>query len=286
MTEKKDVKIDVLNMNKEQLKQIKESNIYQKMSVLRKYLVLKNPKKTGELKAKDKNGKQYVRNNYYELGDFMPIIIPFMEEIGLFSHFGRRKRKDDGKVEAIITYTNCDKTDEELVFAMDYHNLSSKYITGLQAVGGTQTFLRRYLYMISLELTENDTIEKIDILRKTYAELKEAGATEEELSNVKSMASSLKADKKETAKIDGVKVLETRPTLPVNNSPQKQNMGIGELTKQVSEMSKIGGVSELEVFYNNNKDKFQSALADRFEKTFNRKKEMLVKAIQDEEVPA
>ena len=234
----------------------KGGNIYQKMSELRNFVVSEKIKKTGE--AKDKAGK--VRNTYYEFSDFVPVIIPFMKEIGLFSFYGVKK-DEHGRSTAFLKYFNTEKPEEILEFTMDYLQMESGFMSKIQAHGGTQTFLRRYLYIISLELAENDTIEGVELVRKAFAELKKSGASEDDLKSVENAAKrTFEVSEEKTDKIEGQATL---------------NLGLNDLHKTIADMSKISDVQKLDEFFDLNKANFQSGLKEMFEASYQTTRNLL-----------
>ena len=125
------------------------NNVYQKLSELRiKIQDNKKIKKTGQNK--------YAKFSYWELDDFLPTVKKYMAELGVLSSFIIDKET------AYLTFTNCDKTDEKIVFeSLTAEDASQQIKNPIQLLGCKITYLRRYLWIIALELTEKDSVEAL-----------------------------------------------------------------------------------------------------------------------------
>ena len=117
-------------------------NIYEKMQKAKVELQKKDLKKTGENK--------FSNYKYYELGDFMPAINEICLELKLFTQVNFNKEN------AVLTIINTEKTDEKLEYFSDMVKATLKGCNEIQALGGVQTYQRRYLYMNAFEISEND----------------------------------------------------------------------------------------------------------------------------------
>lgn len=117
-------------------------NIYEKMQKAKVELQKKDLKKTGENK--------FSNYKYYELGDFMPAINEICEKIGLFTQVNFEPEF------ATLTIINTEKTDERLEYMSQMVKTTLKGCNEIQALGGIQTYQRRYLYMNAFEISEND----------------------------------------------------------------------------------------------------------------------------------
>lgn len=117
-------------------------NIYEKMQRVKVDLQKKELKKTGE--------NTFSKYKYYELGDFMPAINEICLKYKLFTSI------DFSKEEAILTVINIEKTDEKLFYSSEMVKTTLKGCNEIQALGGVQTYQRRYLYMNAFEISEND----------------------------------------------------------------------------------------------------------------------------------
>ena len=102
-----------------------------------------------------KSGKHMeLRYKYFELDDIVPIAIGIFTEVGLVPLVSFTDEQ------AIMTMVNTDNPDETIQFSCPMRYPSeNKMVNPVQALGSAQTYLRRYLYMIALDICEPDTIE-------------------------------------------------------------------------------------------------------------------------------
>ena len=121
------------------------NNIYIKLQQARVKLQESNLKKSGENK--------FAGFKYFELGDFLPTINKIFEDLKLCSFINFTKE------EAKLVIINAEKVEETIEFTCPVVELSLKGANAIQNLGGTQTYLRRYLYMNALEIVENDEFD-------------------------------------------------------------------------------------------------------------------------------
>ena len=131
----------------------KSMNIYEKLQFARTQLLKIKFKKSGK--------NDYAGFDYYELGDFLPDIIKIFKDLKLFSKF------DIKGEEALLTIVDIEKPDDDpVVFRSPYVKAVLRDGKGgepqpIQGLGASHTYLRRYLYINALEITEFDTIDRI-----------------------------------------------------------------------------------------------------------------------------
>lgn len=125
-------------------------NVYSKMARVREELHAMALKKTG------KNQKF----SYFELGDFLPQAIDIMAKYGVFafiSHMG-------GDMVVMKVVNIKDGND----FFEISHKSAIATLAGqakgnggatIQEIGATATYMRRYIWMLLLEVTENDIVD-------------------------------------------------------------------------------------------------------------------------------
>lgn len=123
-------------------------NIYEKLQQCRVELHKKDLKKTGENK--------FSKYMYFELGDFLPQAMEIMSEHKLFSQF------NFGKESANLLIVNAEKPEEKIIFESPSVISEMKGNNPIQSIGASQTYMRRYLYMMALELTEADVVNQSD----------------------------------------------------------------------------------------------------------------------------
>lgn len=124
-----------------------EKNIYEKVNEVKKRLLEANIKKSGVNK--------FAGYNYYELADFTPFIINFCTELKLFTAVSFNKEL------ATLTIVNAEKPDEKIEYTSPIEELELKGCNKVQALGGTETYSRRYLYMAAFDIIENDMFDSV-----------------------------------------------------------------------------------------------------------------------------
>ncbi|EOU1912000.1 recombinase [Clostridium perfringens] len=127
------------------MKEIKKFNIYQKIQRARVDLQNKDLKKTGYNK--------YSNYKYFELGDFLPHINDICNEIGLYTEFSYEEKL------ATLTIYNTENLEEKRIWTTPVEVATLKGCSTIQNIGGTQSFARRYLYMMAFEIAETDVID-------------------------------------------------------------------------------------------------------------------------------
>lgn len=120
-------------------------NVYQKLQACRVALQ--------EAKIKKSGRNRHAGYDYYELSDFLPTINKLFLEHGLFSHVSFTNEM------ATLTVINCEKPDEQIVFTSPMERAELRGVQPIQNVGAVQTYQRRYLYLMALEITESDALD-------------------------------------------------------------------------------------------------------------------------------
>lgn len=120
-------------------------NIYEKVQLVKEELLKSDIKKSGDNK--------FAGFKYYELSDFTPKIIELCNKYKLFTGFSYDERI------AFLKIRNIEKPEEELIYTSPMVELELKGCNKVQALGGTETYQRRYLYMSAFDITENDMFD-------------------------------------------------------------------------------------------------------------------------------
>ena len=123
-------------------------NIYEKMQECRVRLNAKRLKQSGQNK--------FSNYTYFELGDFIPQAMEIMKELKLFSQF---KFAADS---ASLLVIDTEKPEDQLLFESPSVITELKGGNPIQNIGAAQTYMRRYLYSMALELSESDFVNTID----------------------------------------------------------------------------------------------------------------------------
>lgn len=130
-------------------KEKKSMNIYQKRQECIVGLQKLKLKMTGE--------NTYSHYKYYELGDFLPQLNQLMNENHLAAIFKYTNE------EATLTIIDTDKIEDKIEFSTPIELTQLKGCNGMQNIGGTQTFARRYLYIMAFEISEPDTLNNAEV---------------------------------------------------------------------------------------------------------------------------
>lgn len=159
-------------------------NIYEKLQQMRVELQQKNIKKSGKNK--------FAGYEYYELSDILPPINELQSKYKTCSFISFDKEK------AALTIVNSEKPEEKIEFTSPMAELTLKGGQEIQNLGGVETYQRRYLYMTTFEIVENDYFdcvqgkEQKQVIKKsqsnladTKMQLKKSMAEYSKLSNKK-----------------------------------------------------------------------------------------------------
>jgi len=122
------------------------------MSVFEKLQAVREEFSKMDLKKSGKNS--FSNYTYFELGDFLPTAQIKFKSVGLcpVTTF-----PDDSHGRLVIY--DAEKPEQYIVFEAPMTIPNVKGMNEAQAVGAAQTYARRYLYQIALELSEHDPVE-------------------------------------------------------------------------------------------------------------------------------
>lgn len=120
-------------------------NIYEKLQVIKEKLLEANLKKSGE--------NVFAKYKYYELADFLPTIIKLCNEYKVFT------RVSFDNQNATLEVRNIEKPEEVIYYTSPMEELELKGCNKVQALGGTETYSRRYLYQACFDIIENDMFD-------------------------------------------------------------------------------------------------------------------------------
>lgn len=128
-------------------------NVYQKLLSARAKFLDAGAKKTGK--------NMHLQFKYFELEDIVPTAIRIFSEVGLVSLVNFTADT------AVMTLVDTDNTESTIEFTAPFNqiqpiisnNTGGKATNEMQALGSSITYMRRYLYMIALDICETDEIE-------------------------------------------------------------------------------------------------------------------------------
>lgn len=158
-------------------------NIFEKIQLAKDIILKANLKKSGTNK--------FAGYSYYELADLLPTIIQVCNDLKLYTGVGFTETS------ATLTIINSEKPEEIIKYSSPMKEIEMKGCNPIQALGGVETYQRRYLYMAAFDIIENDMfdgskpedkkpepkidqkyIELIGALATRYAEMKKGNADE------------------------------------------------------------------------------------------------------------
>jgi hypothetical protein len=122
--------------------------VFKKLQQARVALLDANLKKSGKNK--------YAGFEYFELGDFMPTINKIFLDIGLCGvvHFTADY--------AVLTIYDADSESGECIdFRSPMVFASNPKGQAIQDLGSTHTYLRRYLWLLAMDIVESDTVDAL-----------------------------------------------------------------------------------------------------------------------------
>lgn len=119
-------------------------NVYAKLQAARKKLHNTPLAKSGK--------NNYAKFNYFELGDFVPQVTAIFDEIGLCG---------------VVNFTNDTATmtvydtaaDGCIVFSTPLVHANMEKVQAIQSLGATHTYMRRYLWLMTMDIVENDAVD-------------------------------------------------------------------------------------------------------------------------------
>jgi hypothetical protein len=108
--------------------------------------------KLQSMQLKKSGYNSYAGFKYFELADFLPSVNTIFAELNLCSVFSIYSES------ALLTIVDCD-SGGEVCFRSPLADASSGKAPPIQALGSQHTYLRRYLFLNALEITEHDAVD-------------------------------------------------------------------------------------------------------------------------------
>jgi hypothetical protein len=118
--------------------------VYKKLADARKMMRSRTLKKSGHNK--------FAGYNYFELGDFLHPALEIFDQLGLISIVSFTKEQ------AELCVVDIDGGGE-IIFTCPFGSAALKGCHEVQNMGACQTYNRRYLYTLALELLEHDALD-------------------------------------------------------------------------------------------------------------------------------
>jgi hypothetical protein len=120
-------------------------SVYKKLQEARILLQNTSLKKSGRNK--------FAGFEYFELGDFLPTIQNIFTKVGLCGtvSFGTEL--------ATLTIVDLDDASQSVSFTSPMSSAELKGCHAIQNLGAVQTYLRRYLWVVAMEIVEHDALD-------------------------------------------------------------------------------------------------------------------------------
>lgn len=130
----------------------KIENVYQKLIKAREQFLNSDVSKTGK--------NMHLSFKYFELDDIVPTAIRIFATVGLIPIVNFTADT------AIMTIVNTDNPEDSVAFIAPFNqiapivsNAGKQATNEMQALGSSITYMRRYLYMLALDICESDSID-------------------------------------------------------------------------------------------------------------------------------
>ena len=113
-----------------------------------------------------KSGKNsFAKFNYFELSDFLPEVTSIFNELGLCEVINFNTDT------ATLTIHDAD-ADGQIVFTTPLVYADMGKVQSIQNLGATHTYIRRYLYLLAMNVLENDVVDAAEPKSSPKAEPK------------------------------------------------------------------------------------------------------------------
>lgn len=136
----------------DEVKGFGDMNVYLKLILAREMFLSENVQKSGK--------NMHLAFKYFELDDIVPVATKIFARIGLLPMVNFIEGN------AVMSIVNTDKVDEVISFTAPFNQLDpivskeGKTATNvMQALGSSITYMRRYLYMMAMDICEADSID-------------------------------------------------------------------------------------------------------------------------------
>lgn len=130
----------------------KIENVYQKLIKAREQFLNSDVSKTGK--------NMHLSFKYFELDDIVPTAIRIFATVGLIPIVNFTADT------ATMTIVNTDNPEDSVAFIAPFNqiapivsNAGKQATNEMQALGSSITYMRRYLYMLALDICESDSID-------------------------------------------------------------------------------------------------------------------------------
>jgi hypothetical protein len=182
---------------------IKVGGVHRKLSSARQ--------KFHTLKLKKSGKNTFAGYEYFELGDFLIPALQVFDEIGLGAIVSFTSDL------ATMTVIDLDNPEDTITFTSPMGSAALKGCHEVQNIGAVETYQRRYLWIIALEIVEHDALDKTT--GKKGAEPEATGnVSEAQLHKLQDKANAVGADLQRFCNYFGVGSLKDVPAARFNDA--------------------------------------------------------------------
>lgn len=126
---------------------VAKMNVYAKLIEARKQFLAAGVKKSGK--------NTYAEFKYFTLDDIIPVKTAIFEDLGLVDVISF------GDTMSSLSLINVSNPDEVIVFTSPIREDESLIKNPIQKLGAIETYIRRYLYLLMLDIVEADAVEAV-----------------------------------------------------------------------------------------------------------------------------
>jgi hypothetical protein len=127
--------------------EVAKMNIYAKLIEARKQFLASGVKKSGV--------NRYAEFKYFTLDDIIPVKQKIFEDLGLLDVISFNNEA------ATLALVNASNPTETILFTSPLRDDESLIKNPIQKLGAIETYVRRYLYMLVLDIVESDAVEAV-----------------------------------------------------------------------------------------------------------------------------
>lgn len=127
--------------------EVRSSNVYAKLIEARSRFLAAGVKKSGI--------NRFAEFKYFTLEDIIPVKQEIFKDLGLIDTISFEESI------ATLMLINADSPDEVIVFTSPLEDDESLIKNPIQKLGAVETYVRRYLYMLLLDIVEADAVEAV-----------------------------------------------------------------------------------------------------------------------------
>ena len=134
--------------------------------------------KLQETDIKKSGFNKFSKFKYYELADFLPSLNKINMDLGILPIFKMNNEK------ATLVIINFEKPEEVIQFEIPFVSSEVKGANSIQNLGGTETYLRRYLFLAAYEITDGEVFDSLKDEDKVKEEVEIPGIKPNQLKQI------------------------------------------------------------------------------------------------------